>query len=777
MTRQNKLLVWVILLAGCVAVIWHTRFVADLSAFLPKLPTERQQMLADQLRDGVVARLIMLGIEGGTSVQRAKWSRELAEKLSADDAFLGVQNGDDASMSRDRAYFFDHRYLLSPAVNAERFTPSGLKSAIQDGLALLASDAGVIFKHIFTRDPTAETINLLEQMSGAEQPNRADGVWASKDGSRAVMLLQTRAAGSDLDAQSRAHDSIRQAFTQVTGADRGAKLLMSGTAVFAVSSRQTIEHEVKWLATVGFAFVSILLLLVLRSPAYLLIGALPIVSGALAGVAAVSLAFGQVHGLTLAFGTTLIGEAVDYSIYLFMQRAGGHAMDRFWRTIRLGVLTSVAGFVVLVFSSFPGLAQLGVYSTCGLLVAVGVTRHVVHELTPNSVKVSNMARLGRWIDNGTRWARRYVRHLPMVLLVACMGYVATRDAVWNDQLSGVNPTLREEQLIDAKLRSDLGAPDLRYVASFHAANEQAALEMAERIGEVFKRMVDEGALGGYNSPATVLPSLEAQKRRQTALPETVALADALNSALRGVALQPSKLAAFVADVAAAREHMPLTRQDLSGTSAAMLYDSLMIPRSDGVLVLMPLRPVDTSQQQGAIDTGAVTRALTQAGIPTVSAIDILEETRGIFVHYLKEALLMTGLGALAVVLLLLASLRSLSRTWRVCLPLASAVLVVTALLLMFGQRLTILHLVGLLLVVAVGSNYALFYESGVLTERPDARQQTYVSLLIANLTTVAGFGLLALSKVPVLVAVGLTVAPGAFLALVFSAMACGEESV
>jgi predicted exporter len=46
----------------------------------------------------------------------------------------------------------------------------------------------------------------------------------------------------------------------------------------------------------------------------------PVLSGAVAGVATVSLGFGQVHGLTLGFGTTLIGEAVDYSI-LFVQRA------------------------------------------------------------------------------------------------------------------------------------------------------------------------------------------------------------------------------------------------------------------------------------------------------------------------------------------------------------------------------------------------------------------------------------------------------------------------
>ena len=44
------------------------------------------------------------------------------------------------------------------------------------------------------------------------------------------------------------------------------------------------------------------------------------------------------------------------------------------------------------------------------------------------------------------------------------------------------------------------------------------------------------------------------------------------------------------------------------------------------------------------------------------------------------------------------------------------------------------------------------------------------SLLLANLTAVIGFGVLATSAVPVLSALGTTVAPGALLALLFSAM-------
>lgn len=106
------------------------------------------------------------------------------------------------------------------------------------------------------------------------------------------------------------------------------------------------------------------------------------------------------------------------------------------------------------------------------------------------------------------------------------------------------------------------------------------------------------------------------------------------------------------------------------------------------------------------------------------------------------------------------------------MPLLAAIITVTAGLALFGQQLIILHLVGLLLVAAVGSNYALFFDR---TERslpaaPAILPSTLTSMVFANLTTVAGFGLLAFSSVPILQAMGVTVAPGVILALVYSAI-------
>jgi predicted exporter len=330
-----------------------------------------------------------------------------------------VQNGQEETQERDRAYFFDNRYLLSPAVRPEHFEAEGLKTAITRSIEALSGDAGMSLKRLFARDPTGETLQMLEQFSGLNQPQSNNGVWTSRDGQRALLLAFTRAAGSDTEAQSQAVNTARTVFAALPGRSPEARLVMSGAGVSSVSSRTTIQDEVGRLATASFVLVVCLLLAVYRSVTLLVLGLLPVLSGVAAGVAAVSLGFGQVHGLTLGFGTTLIGEAVDYSVYFFIQRGTAEVSPHFWRTIWLGVLTSIVGFAALLSSSFPGLAQLGLYSISGLVAAVLVTRYVLPVLTPQKLAMRDLSRMALTLDRLCCAGRCWSWHWPRVLLCCC----------------------------------------------------------------------------------------------------------------------------------------------------------------------------------------------------------------------------------------------------------------------------------------------------------------------------------------------------------------------
>jgi predicted exporter len=782
--RHPRLLfpaLWLLLMGLAVLVIARAHYSADLSAFLPRTPSSAQQLLVGQLRNGLASRLILIGIEGGDARQRAEASLALARALRASGAFANVNEGAERGAQQDRDFIFAHRYVLSAGVNPGRFSTDGLRAAISADVDLLASPAGAFAQSLLRSDPTGETLEVLDTLAGTETPHREQGVWTSPDGQRALLIAASRAAGSDTDAQARAIGLIRSTFSaQAATAGASLRLLLSGPPLFAVQARSTIEHEAVRLSLLSGALIVTLLLLVYRSLRTLLLGLLPVLSGALIGVATVALGFGVVHGITLGFGVTLIGESVDYSVYLLVQSrpaaAGAPgALDvprLLWPTMTLGVLTSICGFASLLPSAFPGLAQLGLYSISGLIAAALATRWVLPALVPRGLRVRDLAALGRAAASALGRVR--VPWLALACLgLVCAGVLLThRHTLWNRDLSALSPVAPQAQALDAQLRGQLGAPDPGNLVVVLAPDLQSLLERTEQVGRALDGLVSAGAIAGYDSPAHYLPSAATQAARRASLPDAPTLRARLDAATASLPVRANALGEFVQAVEAARTAPPFGRSALEGTSLALALDAMLWQEGTAWHALLPLRAGTAGAGAGTIEVGRVRAAL--AGYPagTVIVLNVRQETDALYGGYLREAIRLSLLGFAAIVVLLLIALRSPRRVGRVIAPLLLAVLCVGALLVAAGTPLTILHLVGLLLIVAVGSNYALFFDRCVAdadTERV-ALPRTLASLLLANASTVIGFGVLAFSSVPVLRALGTTVAPGTLLALLFAAL-------
>jgi predicted exporter len=782
--RAAAIALWFIAMVVAALVIARSPFSADLSAFLPASPEPAQRVLIDQLHTGVAARTLMIGIEGGDPAARAEGSSRLAAAMRASGLFEQVHNGELAGWQAAGEWIVRHRYQLSPAVDERRFTTEGLREAINDTLSLLGTPAGAAVKPLLESDPTGETQRIAETLLPADAPKSEQGVWVSRRAPRAVLMAQGRAAGADLDAQATLIRRVQSEFEALksTPALQGLTLKMSGPPVFATDSRERIETEVKQLAVAGTVVIGLMLLLAFGSLPALAVAFVPVVSGIAAGIAAVALTFGSVHGMTLGFGSTLIGESVDYAIYYLIQARGAaiagtgwHVWLRAsWPTVRLGLLTSVCGFAALVMSGFPGLAQLGVFSIAGLAGAALATRWVLPALRPDGAAGQGLRRwMGRQAGRGIAALQRgrlVLWTLAGVAAALLAGAGATRASLWQGDLTALSPVSAAALALDADLRADLSASDARTLVVVGGATADQALQAAEQAGAKLEALLADGRIAGYDSPARWLPSQAMQRTRLAALPDAETLNVRLAEATAGGPLPARRLQPFVAQVQAARAQAPVEPTALAGTPLAPLVDALLFHRSgeggEHWTALLPLQPGPK-----AIDPAALRQAL--AGVPGLQVVDIGQELASLYQRYLHEALWQSLLGALGVVVLLALALRSARRLWAVCLPLALAVLLTLTGLVLAGVPLGILHLVGLLLVVAVGSNYALFFDQ--LAQGGPADEDTLASLVLANLTTVVSFSLIGLSQIPALAAIGQVVAPGALLALVLSAAGTGSR--
>ena len=414
--------------------------------------------------------------------------------------------------------------------------------------------------------------------------------------------------------------SRRPRWTIRAPAARSVQLNMSGPGVFAVAARAKIKGAAVRLSLISGSLVILLLLAVYRSPPALLLGLLPVATGALIGVACVALGFGAVHGITLGFGITLIGESVDYSVYFFIQSLPGHTGDsarrawrqRLWPTIRLGMLTSVCGFASLLPAGFPGLAQLGAYSISGLIAAAAVTRFVLPELLPAGFVIRDLAPLGSTVAHLLSPARRLSAPAlwgtaAATAAAALLVLYSHRDTLWNRELSSLSPVPVAQQRYDAQLRADLGAANVLDLVVVSGPDLESVLSGAERTAPKLESLIDADVIGGFDSPANYLPSLATQEERRASLPDAATLRENLRLATAGLALRAEQLAPFIDDVEAARRGGLIMPQDLRDTSLAAGFRALVLHRSDRWSALLPLHAANPAAPD--IDLARVSAAL------------------------------------------------------------------------------------------------------------------------------------------------------------------------
>jgi len=734
------------------------RIETDFGAFLPRSSTLEQRLLISQLREGVVSRLMLIALDGADEQKLAQASRDLTERLNGAPGFDYASNGSLERFLEQGEVLMRNRYALSPAVTPDRFTPPALRAALEEQLAQLASPMGMLARNVMARDPTGEFLAVLRELDSGGVPALRGGVWFSADGKRVFILAQTRAAGFDSQGQAQAMRTVRELATQ---AAPGVNLSLTGPGVFAAEARRLIEHDARLLSLCSAGFILALMLFAYRSPLAVLLVALPVAFGLLAGMLLVQAVFGSVHALTVAFAATLLGEAVDYPNYLLLNAAPGEplsgAAQRIGRTLALAVLTTVASALALAMSGFQGLAQLGVLTMSGILVAGLATRWLLPWLLREAPAVPRHRLPSLTAAPGLKWASAAV--LVMLIGAAAWTVLAGRGP-WEEDLVALSPAPPGLRELDARLRADMGAAEAGVFVASAGASAEAALAEAERIRPLLERWKSDHWIRAYDSPASLLPARDTQLRRLAALPEPATLEAELRTALRGLPFRPDAFTPFVRDVATARGQTPVSRASYDGTPFGAKLRAQLIELDGQWLALTPL--------SGVTDTAQLAQAAERQGGSASRLIDLKRISTRMVDGYRDDALRQTGLGALIILTLLAAGLRSPARVLRVTAPAAAGLAATAAVLMLAGVKLSVFHLVALLLVLGVGLNYALFFE------RPphgaEERGRTRLSLAVCALSTIATFGFMSLSSAPVLHAIGATVALGALLCLGFSAL-------
>lgn len=554
-----------------------------------------------------------------------------------------------------------------------------------------------------------------------------------------------------LEPQERFVDAINDQVAALTAQSPDLIVKRTGAVFFAREGAKSGLQETSTLGTVAMAGTLVMLISAFRRAGPLLMNLMAVGIGIGGGLAANLLLFGEIHIATLLFGVGLTGVAVDYGIH-YSASVFDPGQPTPWQRqrhvlpgITLGLLTTLIGYAILILAPFPALRQVAVFSIAGLTASFLTVVFWFPWLDRGQAPAYGPTLL-RLADHFWHvWEDPRLRRLCWIALAVLAGLAAlglSRFSVDDDvrRMQSLSPDLLSQQVEIQHLAGTSGSLQFLLI---DAPDDEAALQKGEALAPILQRLTGDGELAGHRGPADFVPSLARQKA---------------DRALIEKSLNEPYLAAHLVQLGLARPAAggpadELTLQAALASGALPFLKEWVLAPGQHVVALDGLKDVSVLRQ--ALEGADGVHVLDPAGDFT--------ERLGTYRH---RALWLIGLSALLMVVPL---------AWRygvkgglvVLIPPVAALLLTPALIALMGEGISFFHVMGLILVLAIGVDYATFCAESDEAHRP----VTMLAVLLDMATTLLSFGVLAFSSVFAVHAFGLTMLLGISIAFLLAPIA------
>ncbi|MCB9703178.1 MAG: MMPL family transporter [Myxococcales bacterium] len=762
-----------LVIAGILALVIALRWsvTTDITHFLADQEDAELAAISSQLADSELTRAWIISVGGGDEDEVLAAARELGERLAAHPEVKWIQRGIEGGGGEAfyDLYFPRRLYFVSdrPAIEIPaKISDAGLAEAAQGLLRELSLPQATLIKEIAASDPLLIFPAIVRRLAAAESGGlRPVGDQLLSEDGHALIFLSTVHSPFDGAAMAPLAAAIGEA-TAAVNADHGGRLTFEESALarHALAAEASIRGDVTRISTISTIGLVLLFLVMFRAPRLVLLVMLPLAYGVLAALAATLALFGSIHGLTLAFGATLIGVAIDYSVHLFNHHmlepdpAGPEgSVRRIWPGLLLGALTTIAGFVGLAWTSFPGLREIAVFACVGVAAALLSARLLLPPLMPWAPTPGRIQRLAATACErlviGLRRRRRAIAALLLVALAVSAVGLSRVDFVDDIRaFSQIDEAILAE---DERVRGQVSRMDAgRFVITI-AGDEEAALQANDAVAAALGGAREAGELAEFRSLHDLIWSRALQEANLAALRSDPRLPARLDAAFAAAGFRPGALAAF-SDALVAPQPPPLGLADLEASPLQGVVRSLKVDLGGRVGLLTLVRGVKRPE---------AIRARLQ-GIDGVHYFDQGAMMAAAYARYRERTIELVLVGLLLVLTMIAARYRRVGPALAAFLPAVLAAALTVATLALAGAAIHLLHVVALLLVLSMGVDYGVF-----LVESRDqvaGLAASVLSVVIAALSTILAFGLLGMSTYPALHALGATIGLGVLYSLILA---------
>ncbi|MGL5489488.1 MAG: MMPL family transporter, partial [Shewanella sp.] len=696
--------------------LWHygAKVQSDILAMLPHLQQDTLTARALEQVESTLADQVYLALIAKDETQAIAAATLLIEQLKAQNgAFTDIRSADMQMGETLGQYYFPHRFKLLTSEQADALTHNGLDSLVASATAQLYNAFSYANSQLLTQDPLLLFPANLLALAPSSKLSAKQGILLAhpnqgvdnSEGVAAIVMAKGKDSAFNPNAQLIQQAALTQALTTVTEQYAGIQVLQAGALFHAIEATNTAKSEISVLGLASLLGVVLLVWLAFRSVMPLLLAIVTISSGLLLAVTFTLSVFGELHLLTLVFGTSLIGIAIDYSFHFYCERLSDHQRSAqatvayIFPTVSLAFITSALAYVGIGLAPFPGMQQVAIFCASGLLGAY-LTLVLAYPLLagsklPSGERPLNLAQayLARLTQLSNKLVSPWGLSLFTLALVGvCLlgiSQLKVDDDIRHLQQSPASVTEPEDKL--RKLLS--GGTDNQFLL-VRASSEEALLQKLESLGPQLDTAIKQQELSNYVSLSRYLPSKQKQDaayRLQGEIYQSQ-LTTVLNSIGLDESLAPNLTAAYLAakdsyitpadffELGFGKQLAPLwlTPTELASQNHAASVDANNDDTSYGAIVLL-----------GGIEDIAALKARF-AKDPQVQLIDKVADISTVMGHYRLLTLKLLGLALVIALLLFSLSFGLKKATVVVAVPALAAVLTL-AILGLVGSPLSLFH--------------------------------------------------------------------------------------
>ena len=572
-------------------------------------------------------------------------------------------------------------------------------------------------------------------------------------------------------------------------------VIHTGVIFHAINGAEQAQQEVSLFGLVSLVGILVLVYFAFFSFLPLVLSLLAISTGIIIGGSVCLLIFGEVHLFSLVFGASLIGVAIDYAFHYFADcsQHTQHQLPRIFPGITLGLISSVIGYTSLAMTGFPGLKQIAVLSASGLIGAwLCVCLWFPHlpQISPSPrkqryswVMLWSQAFLAFWHKVFLKEGTLSFKKPTLLVGVALIGWsiYTLSHLTFNDDISvlqSISPTLKAQ---DQQFASITGGQRSTQYLLVSGETPQQVLEREERLTLALNTLIKSGALQNFQAISQTLPSVKEQTLNQQRLQHAFSATGSLRQRLQNLGLEDDTLSTYQQQLESSLTTLSLnqwldspmgqeqgflwlgkthenTLKNQEKSSSTSTSDSSSSKTQYFSAVL--LEGIDSPAQ--------FSHDIRKASLEGVHLIDTAQSLSLIFQEYRQLAIHLILLAYLMIVVMLFFRLRHrgvLTYLKVLCPPLLAAIFALS-IVSTISPALNIFHVFSLIMVVAIGIDYAVFF-----AEYSGEQQTTMMAVTLSAVTTLLAFGMLAFSHTAAISAFGLTMAIGIAVAYVLSPLA------